>query len=68
MDFQNQHLHMMQLHNDYYFQVHSDDATTAINYLKKAHEMAREGLFCVCVCLSCLFCECVCVCVCVCEF
>ena len=26
-------------------QVHSDDETNAINYLKKAHEMAREGTY-----------------------
>ena len=31
-------------------QVHSDDELNAINYLKKAHEMAREGT-CVCMCI-----------------
>ena len=35
-------------------QVHSDDETNAIDYLKKAHEMAREGTtiyvyMCTCV-------------------
>ena len=31
-------------HNVNSMQVHSDDETNAINYLKKAHEMAREGI------------------------